>query len=259
MGKIKEVLKKGAISTGLSALLIFNSSGCNCGGEQAIINPDRPAITLRIDDKNIERKYNAALDYLVDFFYGKDGFRGHVSFMENSSEIKKNIDHYGGGEAGKRKVAGQYVRMHQMCLDLAVMNLGRDVPEESFVELGKKIARFQKENIFGSPIDYTSSEVISGDVEYGKARTAFFKTILEKSKRGKDFYEMVRNNLSEAEFTKLIEQEKAGRAKMYQGFKENLRRSEDKTVKIFGGGVADATRKKSDEFSDNEVKRFYGK
>ncbi|MFH1710917.1 MAG: hypothetical protein ABH840_01245 [Nanoarchaeota archaeon] len=251
---------KNNLSILLAGILAASSAACTNLGDK--VEWQRLAISVKIEDKNMKRVYTLCKDYLCEFYFGKKDIEGYVDFVKKySGELRGNIEHYGGGERGKKVVADGYVRLHQMCLDVAVSKLDSEVSENDFDELARGLVDNQKKGDVKSPVNYDDKAVFEGYKAYGKQRVDFFKALVRGNlgKNAKNSSDLVRNAFTKNEFGDYVEDEAKARAKLYSGFATSMKGSKNGFVRMFGAGIAMMTKQKSDEFSLKWVEIFFEK
>lgn len=227
----------------------------------------RIEINVKEENKKEENKkimYKAAEDYLYDFMRGDEDRVGYIDFMAKSSdEIKKNIK-----LTSKEEVVEGYVKVHRMCLDVAVSHLNQEVSDEEITDLAEKMRLHQKAIAKETYIDYENQKVKEGYLPLARNRVEFFKKVIEANMNSpsKDFKDLIRSTFAKEEFKESLANYKEARRMLYEGFAESLKDYYDPDnkfwawlVRIFGPGIAKNTMKKSDEINIKELGRIYGK
>ena len=251
---------KNNLSVLLAGILAVSSAACtNSTGK---VEWQRPAMGVKVEDKNVRKVYASCQDYLHELYYGTKDIEGYVDFMKKySGELRGNIEHYGGGERGKKKAADGYIRLHQMCLDVAVSRLNSEVSEQDIDQLALRLVDNQKEGDVKSPVNYDDKAVVEGYKSYGKQRVNFFKALVKGNlgKNSRNSSELIKNAFGEEQtFAKYVEDEAKAREKLYSGFAASIRSSKDGFVRMFGPGIAMMTKQRSDEFSRKWIDIYFG-
>lgn len=244
----------------------------------------RDAVIVKIDEKSKERVLrDAVMEYQRDFFHGTNEREGYIDFMTKqggflknyTNEITKGINYYteknrGDEKRGKKVVADAYVRLQEICLDLAVLRLNEEIAEKDIDEWSDRLV-VHMGDMAGkiTPVDYKHPAVKEAYTRFLKERAGFWKEFINKNKRkslGKEkrsIENLIRETYTKEEFDKKLDEYETARFGLYIAFGKSLENFRSDIpghaliVQRLGPATALKYGKKSNEYNRKETERIY--
>ena len=236
---------------GLVLAVVAVGGGCFSCCENKRFVSSRPAIVRNFEGRK-EEINKAGREYFKVFLgdYVKD-------MTPYSGEMRDNINWYNSkGKDGEEEVVRGYFELYDSCLGVAVSHADKEVSDEEYVELGKELVGIHQRMAKKTFLRLGEDVVEKAYVEWGRDKVERNKKIIKSNLDTKcsEFGAMVRNTFSEGGFRKELREQNEAEKILFRGFKDSL----SPILRFLGGGILDATHKRSWELNKKEFKRFYG-